>query len=212
MHIHILLYPGFTALDAIGPYEVLHNLPGAELRFIGSEPGPITADSGALTLQTAGTLADTEPADLLLIPGGKGTGRYLREHADDLPRIAEATAAATTVASVCTGSLILAAADLLNGQPATTHWARLDQLEALGARPVKQRWVRSGKFITAAGVSAGIDMALALAAELSNETVARSIQLGIEYDPQPPFDSGNADTADPTLVQTLKTVMRNRRD
>lgn len=186
MDIAIVLYPGFTALDAIGPMEVLSSVPGARTRFVAERPGPVVNDTGILTVQVAAALGDLPRPDIILVPGGPGCMAAMRsEPLLTWLRAAHATARWTT--SVCTGSLVLGAAGLLRDAPATTHWGSLDDLAPLCAGVSRERFVRHGSLITAAGVSAGIDMALWLARELAGEPMARTIQLAIEYDPHPPF-------------------------
>jgi putative intracellular protease/amidase len=188
--IAIVTYPGFTALDFIGPYEVLRWLPDTEVRFVWHEPGPVTADSGVLIIGATHSFAETPSPDVILVPGGMTTIEHAR---DDvlLDWVRQAHQGATWTASVCTGSIILAAAGLLNGKRATSHWLALPVLKTLGANPVAdQRVVHEGDIVTSAGVSAGIDLALWLAAQIGGEERAKVIQLSIEYDPQPPFDSG----------------------
>jgi putative intracellular protease/amidase len=204
MKIAVLIFDGLTALDAIGPYEVLHRLPGADLFFVAPEAGFITTDEGKLSLRAEHAIADVDNADVLVVPGGKGT-RQLESDARVLDWIRRMDANSSWTTSVCTGSLLLGAAGLLRGIEATSHWALLERLKIHGAIPVSERVVRRGKIITAAGVSAGIDMALVLAAELAGETVAKAIQLGIEYDPEPPFDSGSPRSADPEIVALLRS-------
>jgi transcriptional regulator GlxA family with amidase domain len=195
MQIAIVVYPGFTALDFIGPYEVLRNLPDAEVRFLWHEPGPITADSGVLVIGATHSFDETPSPDIILVPGGMTT----MEHARDqklLDWVRRAHETATWTASVCSGSVILAAAGLLDGRRATSHWMALSALKALGAKPVNdERIVREGDIVTSAGVSAGIDLAMWLAGEIAGEGRAKTIQLAIEYDPQPPFDSGHMSKA-----------------
>jgi transcriptional regulator GlxA family with amidase domain len=203
MKIACLVYEGMTALDLIGPYEVLNALPERELVFVGKTAGQTRPDSGAFGIIVDYRLADVTAADILLLPGGvAGT---IAAAAD--PEIAEWVRAvdATTrwSTSVCTGSLLLGAAGLLSGRQATTHWGAVPMLEAYGATYVARRVVEDGKYITAAGVSSGIDMALALVARAVDETTARSIQLAIEYDPQPPFDAGSPAKAGAELVQVV---------
>jgi putative intracellular protease/amidase len=207
MNVAILLYDRLTALDAIGPYEVLSRLPGASLTFVAHEPGPVRTDNGMLTLIAEKSIDDVDPPDILLVPGGPGevAARAGGPVLDWLRSVHETT---TWTTSVCTGSLILAAAGLLDGRRATSHWLALEQLGRLGACPVAERVVFDGKIATAAGVSAGIDMALALAAKLAGEQVAQAIQLGIEYDPQPPFDAGSPAKAPAGLVQLLRAGSR----
>ncbi|HEY2537802.1 MAG TPA: DJ-1/PfpI family protein [Solirubrobacteraceae bacterium] len=207
MDIAILLYDRLTALDAIGPYEVLSRLPGASARFVAVEPGPITTDNGMLTLVAESSLADANTPDVVLVPGGPGevAARAGRPALDWLRAVHE-TSAWTT--SVCTGSLILAAAGLLEGKRATSHWLALERLRELGAEPVSERVVFDGKIVTAAGVSAGIDMALTLVATIAGEEVAQAIQLGIEYDPQPPFDAGSPEKAPTEIVEAVRAYSR----
>jgi transcriptional regulator GlxA family with amidase domain len=202
-----LLFDRLTALDAIGPYEVLSRLPGARARFVALEPGPVTTDNGMLTLVAEGSLADAREPDIVLVPGGPGeVAARAGGPALEWLRGVHETSAWTT--SVCTGSLILAAAGLLQGKRATSHWLALEQLRELGAEPVAERVVFDGKIVTAAGVSAGIDMALALAGAIAGEEVAQAIQLGIEYDPQPPFDAGSPAKAPAAIVERLRSRSR----
>ncbi len=193
--IAIVTYPGFTALDMIGPYEVLRNLPGAEVRFVWHETGPVTTDSGVLVIGATHSLAQTPSPDVILVPGGPSTPVHARDEALlDWLRHAHWTAKWTT--SVCSGSVILAAAGLLRGRRATSHWLTVPVLKAFGAIPVgDERIVREDNVVTCAGVSAGLDLALWLAAEIGGEGRAKAIQLAIEYDPQPPFDSGHISKA-----------------
>jgi transcriptional regulator GlxA family with amidase domain len=196
--IAFVAYPGFTALDMIGPYEVLRNLPGAEVRFVWHEPGPITADSGVLVVGATHSLAETPSPDVILVPGGPSTPVHARDETLlEWLRQAHQTAGWTT--SVCSGSVILAAAGLLEGRRATSHWLTIPALKAFGASPVAdERIVHQDNVVTSAGVSAGLDLALWLAAQLGGESRAKAIQLAIEYDPQPPFDSGNMSKASAT--------------
>jgi transcriptional regulator GlxA family with amidase domain len=192
--IAFLLYPDMTALDAIGPHEVLARLPGADVRFVASTPGQITTDVGMVL--TADSGLDEVPApDIIVVPGGPGTLAALNDSAAvSWLRRAHETSRWTT--SVCTGSLLLGAAGILDGKRATTHWILRDMLAQFGTQAVAERVVVEGKVITAAGVSAGIDMALSLAALEAGEDEARALQLMIEYDPDPPFDSGSLEKAD----------------
>jgi putative intracellular protease/amidase len=209
MDIAILLYQRLTALDAIGPYEVLSRLPGANVKFVASEAGPVVTDNGMLTLVAGHALEEVERADIVLVPGGPGeVAARAGEPVLEWLRKVDQTSTWTT--SVCTGSLILAAAGLLAGKRATSHWLALEQLGRLGARAVSERVVFDGKIVTAAGVSAGIDMALALAARVAGDAVAQAIQLGIEYDPQPPFDAGSPEKAPPEVVELLRGGSRFR--
>jgi len=188
-------YPGFTALDMIGPYEILRNLPGAEVRFVWHEAGPITADSGVLVIGATHSLAETPAPDVILVPGGPATPVHARDEALlEWLRQAHQTASWTT--SVCSGSVILAAAGLLRGRRATSHWISIPALKMFGAIPVAdERIVHEGNVITCAGVSAGLDLGLWLAGQMGGEGRAKAIQLAIEYDPQPPFDSGHMSKA-----------------
>jgi len=193
--IAIVVYPGFTALDFIGPYEVLRNLPDAEVRFVWHEPGPIAADSGVLLVGATHSFDETPSPDILLVPGGMSTFEHARdEKLLDWVRRADETSTWTT--SVCSGSVILAAAGLLKGRRATSHWLVLPMLKPFGVETVgDERIVHEGKFVTAAGVSAGIDLAMWLFGEICGEAKAKAVQLAIEYDPQPPFDSGHLSKA-----------------
>jgi len=203
MKIAIPIFDRVTALDAIGPYEVLSRLPGAELKFVSFEPGPVKTDNGMLSLHAEAALEDWADPDILVFPGGFGTRPLMKdERMLDWVRAVHATSQWTT--SVCTGSLVLGAAGLLQGLEATTHWAAMRVLESTGAKPTSRRVVTQGKIVTAAGVSAGIDMALYLAGQVAGDQVAQAIQLGIEYDPQPPYDSGSPEKASPEVVALVK--------
>jgi transcriptional regulator GlxA family with amidase domain len=203
VRIAILIFDRLTALDAIGPYEVLSRLPGAELHFVGPERGMVRADTGALGLSADRALYEVSDPDVLVIPGGEGN-RPLLENDEVLEWVRGAHETSTWTTSVCTGALVLGAAGILAGKRATTHWAYLDHLGALGAVAVRERVVEDGKLMTAAGVSAGIDMALTLAARLAGAEVAQAVQLGIEYDPEPPFDAGTPEAAGPDLVEVVR--------
>ncbi|GHJ49186.1 glutamine amidotransferase [Catellatospora sp. TT07R-123] len=207
--IGVLLYPGFTALDAVGPYEVLSRLPDARVVFLAHRAGPVVADTGALTMTAEAGLADLTEPDIVVVPGGLH-GTYAA--ADDpllLDWLRNAHATSTWTTSVCTGALLLGAAGLLDGLDATTHWAAHDALAAYGATYVPRRVVRSGRVITAAGVSAGIDMALELAILVAGPEVAESIQLALEYDPRPPFTTGSPATASPEAITHATTLLRS---
>lgn len=201
MDIVFLLFDRFTALDAVGPYEVLSRLPGAKVRFVAAEPGIVRTDNGFLGVQADERRDDVERCDILVVPGGKGT-RALEADAATLEWIRKVHATTKWTVSVCTGSMILAAAGLLEGREATTHWSRLEELAEHGATPTQARYVFAGdRLAIAAGVSAGIDLGLALIARIGGEELARGIQLGVEYDPQPPFDGGSvAKTPAPVLA------------
>jgi putative intracellular protease/amidase len=204
MQIAILLFDGITALDAVGPYEVLSRVPEAQVVFVSTEPGPKRTSNQVLALVADRSLTEVASPDVVLIPGGSGSRALVRDEAV-LAWIRQAHTTSRWTTSVCTGARVLGAAGVLRGLEATTHWLSLDELADYGARPVQRRVVEQGKVITAAGVSAGIDMALLLAAREAGEDVARSIQLSIEYDPQPPFDSGSPLTAAPAIVELART-------
>jgi transcriptional regulator GlxA family with amidase domain len=207
MQIAILIYDRLTALDAVGPYEVLSRLPGAELTFVAQEPGPKRTDTGRLALVADASLADVPHPDVVLVPGGPAQAELMEDGPlHEWLRAAHETSTWTT--SVCTGSLILAAAGVLEGRRATTHWQALGELRRLGVEAVEERVVFDGKLVTAAGVSAGIDMALALVARIAGEQVAQAIQLGIEYDPQPPFDAGSPHKAPAAIVEAVRAYSR----
>jgi transcriptional regulator GlxA family with amidase domain len=203
----ILLFDNVTALDAIGPYEVLQRVPGMTVRFVAPEQGVKRTENGSLQMVADTPLEDVRAPDVLLVPGGVGE-LAMR----DDPRVLEwlRTAHETTryTTSVCTGSLVLAAAGLLRGVRATTHWTAMEHLGELGAVPVAERVVESGKVLTAAGVSSGIDMALVLAARLAGDDVAQAIQLSIEYDPEPPFRAGSPSTAPDHVVERQRAGSR----
>lgn len=203
----IVLYHRFTALDAIGPYEVLSRLPDARVVFVAERAEEVRTDNGCLTLLAERPFSELEAPDIVLVPGGPGEVAA-RAGGDLLAWLARVHETTRWTGSVCTGSLILAAAGLLTGRRATSHWLALEQLGRMGAVPVPERYVFDGKLVTAAGVSAGIDMALALAADIAGERVAQAIQLGIEYDPQPPFQSGSPRTAPSEVVELLRARSR----
>jgi transcriptional regulator GlxA family with amidase domain len=205
MKIAILIFDRLTALDAVGPYEVLSRLPGAELSFVAKEPGLKRTDTGALALSADRELGELTDPDIVLIPGGEGSRPLMRD-SEVLEWLRRAHESSTWTTSVCTGALVLGAAGILDGKRATTHWAFLDRLSELGAEPVEQRVVEDGKLITAAGVSAGIDMALTLAARIAGAEVAQAIQLGIEYDPEPPFDAGSPRKAPAAIVEAIRAA------
>jgi len=203
MKVAILVFEKLTALDAIGPYEVLSRLPGAEVQFVAKEAGLVRTDTGALGVSADRSIADTELPEILLVPGGEGNRPLLTDE-EVLDWVRAAHEGATWTTSVCTGSLVLGAAGLLDGVRATSHWAFLDRLARYGAEATSERVVIDGKIVTAAGVSSGIDMALTLAAEIAGSEVAQAIQLGIEYDPEPPFDAGSPHKAPPAIVELVR--------
>ena len=203
MDIAIPLFDRFTALDATGPYEVLSRLPGARVQFLAHEPGPVRTENGMLSLNAEHALEDLPSPEVIVVPGGIGT-RALLEEERLLAWIRTAHESSDWTTSVCTGSLLLAAAGILDGLPATTHWLAMDLLERLGAEPASRRVVEQGKIITAAGVSAGIDMALVLADRIAGAEIAQAIQLSIEYDPEPPFDVGSEAKAPPEVVARVR--------
>ena len=206
MNVAIPLYHHFTALDAIGPFEVLSRLPGARVTWLGREPGPVRTDNGVALMADA-AYEDVPEPEIVLVPGGTGTDAVLDdERLVGWIRRAHETSEWTT--SVCTGSLLLGAAGVLDGLDATSHWLDLHTLERFGARPTGRRVVEQGKVITAAGVSSGIDMGLVLASRIAGDQVAQAIQLAIEYDPQPPFDAGSPDKAPESVVEFLRASSR----
>jgi putative intracellular protease/amidase len=210
LRIAIPLFDGLTALDAVGPYEVLSRIPGAEVRFVAAEPGPKKTENGMLTLVADHALDELTNPEVIVAPGGPGT-RALLEDEPLRAWIRRAHESSVWTTSVCTGSLLLAAAGVLDGLEATTHWLELETLRRYGAEPMDQRVVERGKVITSAGVSAGIDMALVLAARIAGEQRAHAIQLSIEYDPDPPFGFGARRKAPAELIDLVTTEARGRR-
>lgn len=207
MQIAIALYPGLTVLDVVGPYQVLSNLPGAEVVICAAERGRLDDDNGLLRFDVEHTFADVPRPDVLLVGGGLGTRRLMHAGSDIVEWIRAAHPTTTWTTSVCTGSLLLGAAGVLDGRRASTHWNAVTHLESFGATYVEDRVVIDGKVITAAGVSAGIDMALTLVDRLQGPEVAQAIQLAIEYDPQPPFDAGSVPKAPEAIVGLVRSVM-----
>ncbi|MGB0438429.1 MAG: DJ-1/PfpI family protein [Mycobacterium sp.] len=208
MQVAIVLYPGYTALDFIGPYESLRWLPDTEVRLVWHEPGPIAADSAVLLVGATHSFDETPAPDIVLVPGGFSTMAHARdEKVLDWVRSAHQTS--TWTASVCSGSVILAAAGLLEGKRATSHWAAVQLLRTFGAVPVDDERIvlADDKTVTCAGVSAGIDLGLWLAGRIGGEARAKAIQLSIEYDPQPPFDSGHMSKATPSTKATATAMM-----
>ncbi|WP_144763331.1 DJ-1/PfpI family protein [Curtobacterium sp. 9128] len=209
VRIAFLLFPGLTQLDLTGPAQVLTRVPGARVEYVAATLDPVQSDCGLALVPTV-TIAEAAPADVLVVPGGEGAFDAMLDGAvvGFVRRQAES---ATWVTSVCTGAFVLGAAGLLAGKRATTHWASTPMLAAFGATPVDERIVTDGAVVTAAGVSAGIDMALWLAAELAGRPAAERIQLQIEYDPQPPFDAGSATRADARVVADARAAAEDSR-
>ena len=205
MEIALLLYDGLAPLDAIGPYEVMRNVPGWQVRTVAKRAGEVRDEAGSLGLVADSSLADVTAPDLVLVPGGAGSRPLLKDEEllEWLRRVDRSTRWTT---SVCTGSLLLGAAGLLEGKRATTNWVVLDALRKFGAEPVGGRFVEDGKLVTAAGVTAGIDMALHLVAREAGPEVAQAVQLGIEYDPDPPFDAGSPEKAPAEIVELVRRV------
>jgi len=206
--IGFLLFPNITQLDLTGPWEVLSQMPHAQLFLVWKTLEPVRAASGLTILPTA-TFADCPQLDLICVPGGGGMNPLLTD-AETLQFVRRQAAGARYVTSVCTGALVLGAAGLLKGRRAVTHWMSMDLLKAFGAIPVDERVVDDGNVITGGGVTAGIDFGLRVVAKVAGEAVARAIQLGIEYDPCPPFASGHPRVADPALVETAKAAASAR--
>ncbi len=205
--IAIMVYPGFTALDFIGPYEALRNLPGAEVRFVWHEPGPIAADSGVLLVGATHSFDETPSPDIILVPGGPSTFEHARDE-KVLDWLRRADESSTWTTSVCSGSVLLAAGGLLDGRRATSHWMCLPMLKPFGVEAVgDERIVRDGKIVTAAGVSAGIDLGLWLFGQICGDAKAKAVQLVIEYDPQPPYDSGHMSKASAATKATASALL-----
>lgn len=203
MDIAIPMYDRFTSLDAIGPYEVLSRLPGANVTWLAHEPGLVRTDNGMLAIEATAAFEDLPEPDVIVVPGGTGT-RALLDDERLLAWLRGAHQTSTWTTSVCTGSLLLGAAGILDGIRATTHWLELDTLAEFGAQPTAERVVFEGKIVTAAGVSSGIDMGLALAGRIAGDTYAQAIQLLIEYDPQPPYDTGSTAKAGHELTGLVR--------
>jgi transcriptional regulator GlxA family with amidase domain len=206
MQIALVLYPQFTALDIVGPFQTFGDLPGVECVFVAETAGPVIDHTGRLSLVATATFAEVTAPDVIVVPGGFADASATSE--DPLVEWIRAVHPTTTwTTSVCTGSIFLAHAGVLDGLDATTHWSAYERLRALGAVPTEERVVRRGKVITAAGVSAGIDMGLTLVAEMFDDEIAKSIQLAIEYDPQPPFDSGSPTKASAETLAFVSAIM-----
>ena len=210
MDIAIVVFPQLTALDALGPYQVLTRLPGADVTFVAEQTSEVRDDIGLVAFSVGRTFADARRPDVIVVPGGTITRKMARDGHPSVDWIRAVHPHTTWTTSVCTGSLLLGAAGLLDGLDATTHWAAHDDLTIYGASPTLERVVERGKIITAAGVSAGIDMALLLAARLAGDDVAQGIQLGIEYDPQPPFDAGSPTKAPAHVVDAVRASITKR--
>ncbi|GFZ87621.1 DJ-1/PfpI family protein [Dyella caseinilytica] len=211
MQIAIVLYPGLTSLDAIGPYEVLRNIPDCELRFVSHKPGPIVTDSGVLVLGATHSFDETPSPDIILVPGSEANTATAMADGRLLQWLMKVHQTSRYTLSVCSGALILAAAGILKGHPATTHWIAQDMLSQFGAKPQREkRIVQSGKIVTAAGVSAGIDLGLFVVSELCGRQRAEMIQLLIEYDPQPPFQSGHPSKASKEVFDATRAEMLAR--
>jgi transcriptional regulator GlxA family with amidase domain len=204
VQIAIPLFDRLTALDAIGPYEVLSRLPGAEVLFIAAQPGPKRTDTDALALTAECGLSEVAQPDIIVVPGGRGTRDQPHDELVAWLQRAHKTSRWTT--SVCTGALLLGAAGILKGLRATTHWLFFDQLREFGAEPTLERVVEEGKVVTAAGVSSGIDMGLRLVQLIRGDEVAQAVQLSIEYDPQPPLDAGSPDKAPGPIIELVRQL------
>ena len=208
MEIVIFLYKGFTALDAIGPYEVVSRLPNAKVKFAAKQKGIIESEYPSLKLVAEYALSEIKQTDILLVPGSTQAFLGVSKDKEVLNEIRRIDATTQWTTSVCSGSVILAATGLLNGVPATSHWGALKRLEELGAQPVKERYVRHGKFVTGAGVSAGIDMALYLTTLLEGESYAQMVQLVVEYYPNPPLATKELGAVPTTVVENAKQFLQ----
>jgi cyclohexyl-isocyanide hydratase len=209
LEIGLLVYPRHTPLDLVGPWEVLVRVPHASMHLIWTRPGPVQADGG-MEITATTSFADAPPLDVLLVPGGPGQ-LTLMKHTLLLDYIRGCSETAQWVCSICTGALLLAQAGVLKGRRATTHWLARDALRTFDIEVTGERYVIDGKFLTSAGVTAGIDLALELARRLAGDDVAREIQLQLEYDPAPPLKSGSPDSAPPELVSQLRSRARRYR-
>ena len=205
MQIAVAFYPGFTALDIVGPFQTMVDVPGVDAVFVAAEAGPVTDHTGRLAIVAAERFDAVTAPEVIVVPGGMVEPSGPDDPVVQWIRAVHPTTTWTT--SVCTGSLFLAAAGVLDGVDATGHWAAMDRLEALGACPTGSRVVERGKVVTAAGVSAGIDMGLTLVGRMFGDDMARAIQLAIEYDPQPPFDAGAPDKVEPELRELVRATL-----
>jgi transcriptional regulator GlxA family with amidase domain len=208
MEIALLLYDGLAPLDAVGPFEVMRNVPGWEIRTVAREKGPVRSEGGSLALVADHDLDEVTEPEIVLVPGGRGNRPLLRDE-DLLAWLRQVDEESAWTTSVCTGSLLLGAAGLLEGRRATTNWLAIAALREYGADVVGGRYVEDGKYVTAAGVSAGIDMALHLVGRAAGPEVAQAVQLGIEYDPRPPFDSGSPEKAPAPIVERVTAAARS---
>jgi len=204
----LVLYPRFTALDIVGPFQTLVDVPGLDVFFVAAQKGPVVDHSGRLTLEATKSFDEIDSLDVVVVPGGFAD-RGIDASNDVVQFVRKIHPTTTWTTSVCTGSIYLAHAGILNGLTATTHWASYDRLESLGAQPTEQRVVQQGKIITAAGVSSGIDMGIVLVAALQGDDMAKLIQLAIEYDPQPPFDSGSPSKVSPEFKNFALTIFND---
>ncbi|MFE1312983.1 DJ-1/PfpI family protein [Streptomyces sp. NPDC058755] len=207
MQIAIVVYDRFTALDVVGPYEILSRVPDAETVFVAEEAGLVRTETGFLAISADKALSAVPDPDIVLVSGGPGQSA-LMDHEPLLDWLRAADATSTWTTSVCSGSLLLAAAGLLKGRRATSHWLALDQLSRFGAERTGERVVFDGKYVTAAGVSSGIDMGLALLGRIAGDEHAQAVQLGTEYDPQPPYDAGSPEKAPAHIVELLRARSR----
>jgi transcriptional regulator GlxA family with amidase domain len=204
----LVLYPQFTALDIVGPFQTLVDVPGLDVFFVAAQKGPVVDHSGKFALEATHSFDEVDSLDVVVVPGGFAD-RDIDSTNNVVQFIKKIHPTTTWTTSVCTGSIFLAHAGILNGLTATTHWASYDRLQELGAIPTEQRVIKQGKIITAAGVSAGIDMGLVLVAALEGEDMAKLIQLAIEYDPQPPFDSGAPSKVTPEFKEFVLSIFSN---
>jgi transcriptional regulator GlxA family with amidase domain len=204
----LVLYPQFTALDIVGPFQTLVDVPGLDVFFVAAQKGPVVDHSGKFSLEATHSFDEVDSLDVVVVPGGFAD-RDIDSTNTVVQFIKKIHPTTTWTTSVCTGSIFLAHAGILNGLTATTHWASYDRLRDLGAVPTEQRVIKQGKIITAAGVSAGIDMGLVLVAALEGDDMAKLIQLAIEYDPQPPFDSGAPSKVTPEFKEFVLSIFSN---